>query len=624
MKALEPGKVVKKKKSKVFYSMNQDGEVKLFTNKNEAGEFAKTKAEEEEEVVDSEEEAVQDATGSSSLENKLKAAILRLVKMKGKSEEKDALMDRAQDMAEEKFGLTGKKAIWKMREWWDEGFPGATDDGDQEKESESEENLASIQSAEKKKEIEKSDKEYEEAGGIYGKPDEPEAKGEPEEKEDTPLTRNRKRQTDQALNQKLTMNFLKGLVKSTGIKFEPTAMRAAIDRVMEMAVGPSVKINEAADTPSVIRWEDLHKEMMNVPYAGDKEGKLSSSEAEKVANLVKDWLESEPTVTKHVNIKFEMPGDAGPDDEEEEEEEASLAQFGALERLKEIYKQLDLDTPEGRKGKLEDDQSYLGAFQFYKVLEKFLKAVKAQKWADLSKIVKKGEVFLQEGETHWDIQTGAPMSAEAQKIVQDGINWVQEQIKFLKIAGLTDSKRAIKASKAARGAKDMDASRPRKKSDGSMETPGEVVARIKKSIQTRDGKATKNDLQKAMQLAKAGSDEASRQTGQSGVINTKQIIAPRLKAAGISIDKNTPQGKKGLKFVKNLQKVIRRFIARHLKRLGKADIKQITEKLEIKIMAEILSSNIDFSNKAIISESIDNLVIKNLKNEIRILNENKK
>ena len=51
---------------------------------------------------------------------------------------------------------------------------------------------------------------------------------------------------------------------------------------------------------------------------------------------------------------------------------------------------------------------------------------------------------------------------------------------------------------------------------------------------------------------------------------------------------------------------------------------QITEKLEIKIIAEILSSNIDFSNKTVISESIDFVVIKNLKNELRILNENKK
>jgi len=82
----------------------------------------------------------------------------------------------------------------------------------------------------------------------------------------------------------------------------------------------------------------------------------------------------------------------------------------------------------------------------------------------------------------------------------------------------------------------------------------------------------------------------------------------------------------GIKFVKNLQKVIRRFISRHLKRLGKGDgeIKQITEKLQIKLMSEILSSDIDFSDKQIISESIENLVVQNLINELKVIDESKK
>jgi len=101
-------------------------------------------------------------------------------------------------------------------------------------------------------------------------------------------------------------------------------------------------------------------------------------------------------------------------------------------------------------------------------------------------------------------------------------------------------------------------------------------------------------------------------SASSGTVNTRQIIAPRLKAAGMSLDKNSPEGIKGRKFVKNIQKVIRRFIARHMKRLGKDNIRQITENLERDLILKVLNSDIDFSNKDSIYESIDGIVLENV------------
>jgi hypothetical protein len=138
------------------------------------------------------------------------------------------------------------------------------------------------------------------------KPDKPKRRP-----EDSPLTRDRSRKTDRTVGNRLIMKWLKNLRNETRINFEPSAVRAAIDRVMEKAVGPSVRINEAApSTPSVIRWTDLHKELMGVPYAGDQKGVLSADEADKLGKHIMNWLQNEPKVTKHVNIKFEMPGDS--------------------------------------------------------------------------------------------------------------------------------------------------------------------------------------------------------------------------------------------------------------------------------------------------------------------------
>ena len=69
--------------------------------------------------------------------------------------------------------------------------------------------------------------------------------------------------------------------------------------------------------------------------------------------------------------------------------------------------------------------------------------------------------------------------------------------------------------------------------------------------------------------------EPSDATAVAGTINTKQIVAPQLKSAGVDLD--SPEGQK---FAKNLEKVVRRFLKRHIQRLGKEDIKLIAENEE--------------------------------------------
>ena len=68
----------------------------------------------------------------------------------------------------------------------------------------------------------------------------------------------------------------------------------------------------------------------------------------------------------------------------------------------------------------------------------------------------------------------------------------------------------------------------------------------------------------------------TRNTGRTtkGKVNSRQSVGPSLKAVGI--DLKSPEGKK---IHKKMLKVIRRFLAKNLQRLGKEDIKVISEKV---------------------------------------------
>ncbi len=150
-------------------------------------------------------------------------------------------------------------------------------------------------------------------------------KGNPDDftgQKDTPLTRpKRTERPDQAVNGKYFKAWLKKLRKKSGINFEPTAVRSAVDRVLAKAIGPTVGISEAAtEDPSVIRYTDLHKALMKVPYAGEQEGTLSADEADKLGKLIMNALQKDPKIAKQANIRFEMPGDGGEDDEPEKED----------------------------------------------------------------------------------------------------------------------------------------------------------------------------------------------------------------------------------------------------------------------------------------------------------------
>ena len=78
-----------------------------------------------------------------------------------------------------------------------------------------------------------------------------------------------------------------------------------------------------------------------------------------------------------------------------------------------------------------------------------------------------------------------------------------------------------------------------------------------------------------MKEPKEKDSEPADAVAVAGTINTKQIVAPQLKSAGI--DLKSPEGQK---FAKNLEKIVRRFLNRHLQRLGKEDIKLIAENEE--------------------------------------------
>tara|TARA_R110000824_G_scaffold8815_2_gene40060 strand:+ start:594 stop:2507 length:1914 start_codon:yes stop_codon:yes gene_type:complete len=143
-----------------------------------------------------------------------------------------------------------------------------------------------------------------------------------EKKKLSPQYWNKNRKAEQKVRKAYTMDWLKKLRKVLNIDFETTAVRAAIDRAMEKAAGPTVQLAEAkSDTPSIIRWEDLHKELMKVPRADDRKKKISGSEAEKLANSIMKWLKTDSKVVNSANIDFEMPGDAGEDEDTTEEPE---------------------------------------------------------------------------------------------------------------------------------------------------------------------------------------------------------------------------------------------------------------------------------------------------------------
>ena len=391
----------------------------------------------------------------------------------------------------------------------------------------------------------------------------------------------------QALDSYLSANrgaykALKEYISERGVFDEEEAIDLAFSAYEELKEGKLAKgreqilnlldkgkISEAARV-ALLFLKKAADQLKKIKKSHQKESGLGQQQtSESLANHAGSYVKLYDVGTQVVDKYLEEPEEPEEPEEKPEEkpeEDDKYLENEIFKKFKETLKRLDLHTSEGRAGAQKDDQAYLGAFRFYKAMLAAKKSLeKGTIDPDTIKLLDKVEPLNEKfGENEH-------AAGKEFKI------WLGNMINIFKESGLTDSERAVKAMRAARGVKE-----PKEK--------GRVV-----------------------------SPKAS-----PGSINTRQIIAPRLKASGIKLDKNTPEGQKGLKFVKNLQKVVRRFIARHLQRLGKEEIKQITEKLEAKIIAEIMSSEMDFSNKDIITESIDKIIIRDLKKELKLTNENKK
>ena len=400
------------------------------------------------------------------------------------------------------------------------------------------------------------------------------------------------------LKPSMIKGFLKKLRKKLRIPFNTQDLLNNLRNVLKDAQPPSgleplrvpggpANLDERAATPYVVALQDLHKAAMNSKLV-DNEGKatnrkISPDDAYKIAEEFSTWLEEGQ---KGANIAI----DRGQEDPEEEEAEspeeeapgeesgeggdagqdtsnlADESREGALfDKFRKILKRLDLHTSEGRKAAKASDAAYLGAYKYYKSMKLAYDAIKKGKIVgrtdDLGLRIDKLLTPLNELQGENEFAAGKDLKT-----------WLGNMINIFDEAGLNDPQRGMKASKAARGASNKGISAPQKKTDGSMETPEEVVKRVAQAV--KDGKASKQDLAAARQAAKAAGDETARMTGKAGSVNARQSVGPQLKAAGINL--KSPEGQA---LQKKMLKVIRRFLNKNMQRMGKQDIKIISEKI---------------------------------------------
>jgi hypothetical protein len=192
-------------------------------------------------------------------------------------------------------------------------------------------------------------------------------------------------------------------------------------------------------------------------------------------------------------------------------------------------------------------------------------------------------------------EDGKQMVIKANEELKEFVSGIVQQFKD---SGLTDSKKAIKYSKEARGAKDKDVA-----AQQGDETPEQALERVKDLV--KKGKATKQDLTRAQQNVQAGAAEKGRRTGSAGTINIRQSVGSRLKQGGIQLKKqdgspNPPAAK----LQKDMMKVIRRFIRKNLQRMGQEDnIKLIAENKQFRLLVlSIMKENVKMG-KTTLSEA---------------------
>lgn len=213
-------------------------------------------------------------------------------------------------------------------------------------------------------------------------------------------------------------------------------------------------------------------------------------------------------------------------------------------RFKEVLKILDLHTSEGRQAALQTDEAYLGAYRFYKAMKLAYDGIKTDRLEDRTDRIEK--ILEPLNEVYGENEHAAGKEFRV---------WLGNMINIFDESGLTDSNRAMKSSRSARGVKE----------------PKE------KGYSPADLKMT------------------------AGTVNTRQSVGPQLKAAGIDI--NSPEGQK---IQKRMLKVIRRFLNKNMQRIGKQDMKVISEKVlnEMKVRG-IITESMPISVKPNITDETD-------------------
>ena len=201
-------------------------------------------------------------------------------------------------------------------------------------------------------------------------------------------------------------------------------------------------------------------------------------------------------------------------------------------KFNEVIKTLDVAEPAGLEGAMKVDQSFLGVYKLYKAMKYTQKFLKNPETADslddnqADRIVKMLPIMkkmrpLNEEQWMYNIDHTNPK--------RDLLTLLRDFIGIFERYGVDNRERAIKAMRDARGVKDP-----------------------------KDPEYQPADLKSA-----------------AGQVNMRQSVGPKLKASGI--DLKSPEGKA---LQKRMLKVIRRFLGKNLKRMGK-DVKIISENAEL-------------------------------------------
>jgi len=369
---------------------------------------------------------------------------------------------------------------------------------------------------------------------------------------------------------KMIQRIAKGKIGKRG-----TFKNLNVDAVLQVAMDflRAEKFNVVTEAVNMLELAD---ELMRNARLDDKTA-LRLAQA-----LTDEFGDKELFGLKVADEKPEQPEPEQPEPEEPREP-TELSGDVVLDSLQARLKELDLDTTEGRYGASEpgNDQAYLGAYMFYKAMKNVLKKLKENPNAPTQALIQAAGKELSGNE----YGTGSPYSPkrtgavnEEEGEVGELEKWLGDIIQTFEREGLADAKRAVKASREARGADKCP------NGQGKDPETGECVNNFSdddtQEPMTVFGAEKCREMPDCMEkwkdkVASLLNDPDARTTAAAGTINTKQIVAPQLKSAGI--DLNSPEGQK---FTKSLEKVVRRFLKRHLQRLGKEDIKLIAENEE--------------------------------------------